>query len=189
MSSDFGWQPFGHSTIMELSSSRVSLSKLPNTTIRHNFLSFLATAQALEIEFLPITWQFAQQKEIRHGGTSRVDQALANVQTSLAFKRIDDKTKLEKSEADIFHMLSNELIVLGHRSIQEYPHIARLQGICWDISSDGKVWPVLVFEKSHFEDMYRFATRPIGKDLDIHQRLKLCVDIGEAIIYMHSHSK
>ena len=189
MPSDFGWQPFGHSTNMELSSSRVSVSKLPNTTIRHNLLSFLANAQAMEIEILQVTWQSAQQKEIGHGGTSRVDQAPANMQTSLAFKRIDDATKLKKSEAEIFHMLSNELLVLGHPSIQEHPHIARLQGICWDVSSDGKVWPVLVFEKAHFEDMYRFAIRPIGKELDIHQRLKLCVDIGEAVIYMHSHSK
>ena len=65
-------------------------------------------------------------------------------------------------------MLDNELIVLGHSAIQEHPNIAKLQGLCWDISDD-KIWPVLVFEKSHFDDLYSFATSLVGKELDIHQ--------------------
>ena len=108
---------------------------------------------------------------------------------SLAFKRLKDDEKLEMTEAEIFQILGNEIAVLGHPLIQEHPNIVKLQGICFDISSDGKVWPVLVFEKSPFEDLYSFATRPIGKDLDVSHRLKLCVDIGEAMMEMHSNSK
>lgn len=173
---------------MKRPSSNVGLFRDPATPNRHNFLSVLATAQALGIEFLPITWQSARE-QIGQGGTSRINQAPANIQMSLAFKLVKDDEKLKKTEAEIFQMLSNEITVLGHPSIQEHPNIAKLQGICWDISSDGRVWPALVFEKSQFDDLYSFARRSIGKELDIHHRLKLCVDIGEAITYMHSHSK
>ncbi|KAL9100712.1 MAG: hypothetical protein Q9163_003938, partial [Psora crenata] len=122
------------------------------------------------------------------GGTSKISQAFANMQMCLAFKRIDHDKEPGKSEAEIFEMLTNEITVLGHPSIQEHPNIALLQGICWDITSDGKVWPVLVFEKSRFDDLYNFARRPVGKELDIHHRLKLCVEIGNAIMYMHSYN-
>lgn len=188
MSSELGFQPFQPSMFMERCFSNVGLFRAPALPTRHNFLSFLATAQALGIEILPITWQSAI-KEIGRGGTSRINQAPANITTSLAFKQVKDEEKLKRTEAEIFQTLSNEITVLGHPPIQEHPNIVKLQGICWDISSDGRVWPVLVFEKSQFDDLYSFATRPIGKELNIHHRLKLCVDIGEAIIYMHSHSK
>lgn len=182
MSSEFDWQ------LMERFFSKTSPSTVPDASISHNFLCFLATAQALGIEFLPITWQSAR-RAIGEGGTSRIHEAPANIQMSLAFKRVTEDEKLKKTEASIFQMLSNEIIVLGHPLIQEHPNIAKLHGICWDISSDDKVWPVLVFEKSQFDDLYSFAARPVGKELDIHHRLKFCVEIGEAIIYMHSHSK
>ena len=188
MSNELDSLPFLPFELMVRSFSKVDLSKTPAAPVRHNFLSFLATAQALDIDFLPITWQSAQQ-EIGEGGISSIKQALANIQMSLAFKRLKDEEKFKRSEAEIFQMLNNEITVLAHPSIKEHPHIVKLQGICWDISSDGKVWPVLVFEKSPFEDLYTFVTRPVGKELGIHHRLKLCVDIGEAIMKMHSNSK
>ena len=172
---------------MERSFSNVGLSKGPSLPMRNNLLSFLATAQALEIEFLPITWQTAR-KAMGQGGTSRITQAPANIQMSLAFKVVKDEEKIEKTEAELFQMVTNEITVLGHPSVKEHPNIAQLQALCWDVS-DEKVWPVLVFEKSQFEDLYSFVTLPVEEDLDVHQRLKLCIDVGEAMIYMHSHSK
>ena len=188
MSTKLDSLPFLSFELMVRSFPNVHLSKALSVSVRHNFLSFLATAQALNIDFLPITWQSAQQ-DIGEGGTSSIKQALANIQMSLAFKRLKDKEKPEKTEAEIFQLLSNEITVLAHPSIQEHPNIVKLQGICWDISLDGKVWPVLVFEKSHFDNLYSFTTRPVGKELGIHHRLKLCIDIGEVIIEMHSNSK
>lgn len=188
MLNEFDYQPFQPSVLMERSFSNVSVSKVSDAPIPPNFLSFLSTAQALGIDFLPITWQSVRQK-IGEGGTSKISQASANMQMSLAFKRIKNDEEPRKSEAEIFDMLTSEITVLGHPSIQEHPNIALLQGICWDISTDGKVWPVLVFEKSQFDDLYSFATRPVGRELDIHHRLKLCVEIGEALMYMHSYSK
>lgn len=173
---------------MERFSWEIGVSRTHASTIRYNFLSFLATTQALEIAFLPITWQSARQA-IGFGGTSRIEEALADIQTSLAFKRIKDSEKREKSEADIFQTLTNEIMVLGHHLIREHPNIAQLQGICWDISSRGEVWPVLVFEKSQFGDLYDFARRPVWRELDIKQRLKLCIDVGSAIVDMHFNGK
>lgn len=188
MPGGFIWQPYVHSIATELPPSTVGLSKESDRSRKYNFLSFLATVQATETRILPITWQSVRQ-DIGHGGTSRISQALANIRMSLAFKRIKNEEKFEKTEAEIFQMLINEILVLGHPSIQAHPYIALLQGICWDISPNGKVWPVLVFEKSEFDDLSHFARRPIGKKMNFHQRLELCAGIGEAIIYMHSHSK
>lgn len=54
---------------------------------------------------------------------------------------------------------------------------------------DDKVWPVLVFRKTQYGDLYNFAALPIGRELSVGQRLKLCVDVGTAISDMYSNSK
>ncbi|KAF2650287.1 TPR-like protein, partial [Lophiostoma macrostomum CBS 122681] len=92
-------------------------------------------------------------------------------------------------------------MVLWHPDIRNHPNILELQGICWDmplnnesgieatprqLSKHTNVWPVLVFEQSHFGDMYHFAKLPIGRELGIKARLKMCLDIGNAIAHMQS---
>lgn len=152
---------------------------------KFNFLSFLATAQALQIEFLPIAWD-AARGVVGTGGTSRIHQALVNLDTSFAFKAYH---KLNKTEEQIFRTLINEITVLSQTFVREHANIAQLQGICWDISpDDDKPWPVLVFEKSHLGDLHHFA-RHGGRDMTVDERLGLCVDIGRAIIDMHLNSK
>jgi serine/threonine protein kinase len=80
--------------------------------------------------------------------------------------------------------------VLAHKSVREHPNIAQLQGICWDVSAfDDKPWPVLVFEKTHLGDLYEFAMLPAGRTMNFSQRLRLCMDMGRAIMDMHSMSK
>ena len=76
--------------------------------------------------------------------------------------------------------------MLSHHLLREHPNIVELQGICWDVPADDEVWPVLVFEKTQFGDLYNFLRVPVGRDLSITERLKLCVDVGTAIIDMHS---
>ena len=170
----------------------------------YGFIVFLAVAQKLEIEFLPITWQSTRQL-IGHGGTSQINQALINLQTRFAFKRVADRHKLDKPEHSIYQSLISEVIALRCPSLQRHPNILELQGICWDIplrkedseteaaestlSSQDKVWPVLVFEKSEFGDLYHFTTLPVGRDLGFNERLKLCEDIGTAVADMHSKRK
>jgi hypothetical protein len=171
------------------SSSGPELLGSETNSDKFNFLSFLATAQALQIELLPITWEAARQ-DIGSGGTSRINEALVNLNTSFAFKRVHEESKVKKTEAQIFQTLTNEIMVLGHPFIRSHSNIAQLQGICLDISTnDDKPWPVLVFEKSQFGDLYNFAMVPVGREMGIYERIKLCVDISTAIMDMHASSK
>jgi hypothetical protein len=166
-----------------------------------NFITFLAVAQKLQIPFLPITWQ-AKRLLAGRGGTSQINQAQINLETSFAFKRVGDVEKLDKPEKEIFRHLINEIAMLRHPAIRDHPTILELQGICWDPpkksrndtevtpphrSNSDKVWPVLVFEKSQFGDLYHFATLQIGRELGISERLKICLDIGSAITHMQSN--
>jgi hypothetical protein len=152
-----------------------------------DFITFLAVAQKLDISLLPITWQSARGLA-GLGGTAKINQALIDIQTTLAFKCVKDIDKHDDNAAQIFRMLINEIVALSDPSIRKHPNILELQGICWDIPSDNEVWPVLVFEKSHFGDLRHFATLPVWMDLTMGERLKLCIDIGTAIADMHSNS-
>jgi serine/threonine protein kinase len=149
------------------------------------FLSFLAVVQALKIDFLPMTWD-AGRDDIGFGATSRVNETHINIHTSFALKRVNR----HKSEEQIFRSCTKEITVLAHKSVREHPNIAQLQGICWDVSAfDDKPWPVLVFEKTHLGDLYEFAMLPAGRTMSFSQRLRLCMDMGRAIMDMHSMSK
>ncbi|EJP61144.1 uncharacterized protein BBA_09919 [Beauveria bassiana ARSEF 2860] len=166
------------------SASGAEISKIEADPDRFNFLSFLATAQALEIEFLPIAWDASGA--IGTGGTASIHQTPVNLDTSFAFKTY---RKQHKTEEQIFRTLIAEITILCQPFIREHANIAQLHGICWDISLDNdKPWPVLVFEKSHLGDSYHFV-RHGGQDMTPEERLSLCVDIGRAIIDMHSKRK
>ena len=180
MTSEFGWQ------FMKRFFSNINLLQISNTFIKHNFLSFLATAQTLEIEFLPITWQSTRQK-IEKSDIFKIHEVSANIRMSFAFKRIKDDEKSKNIET-IFQMFKNEIIVLNHSSIQKHSNIVKLQNICWDIFDD-KIWSILMFEKFQFDDLYSFATRSVEKKLNIYHRFKLCVEIENVITYMHFHDK
>jgi hypothetical protein len=153
---------------------------------KHDLVTFLAVAQKLHVPILPITWQSAREP-VGHGGTAVINEALVNIQTNLAFKRVKDRDKENPSKA--FQVLISEMSALAHPSIRSHPNIVELQGICWDIPSDVEVWPALVFEKSHFGDLHSFAKLPEWRDLGINERLKLCIDIGTAIRDMHFNSE
>jgi Protein tyrosine and serine/threonine kinase len=161
-----------------------------------DLITFLGVLQKLQIEILPITWQAARQP-IGIGATGRINESLIDLHTRFAFKCVADKQKdavANPQEKDvtkerIIQTFINEIIVLGHPSTRKHPTIVELQGICWDIGSDDEVWPVLVFEKSQYGDLYHFATLPIGRELCIAERLKLCVEIGTAISDMHDNSR
>ena len=144
----------------------------------YDFLAVLGLAQRLCIRFLPITWQ-TRLSRIGRGGQARIDQALANVQISFAFKRF------HHPDQDPFRETIQEMVVLSHPVIQEHKHIVQLEGICWDIPQDDKIWPVLVFQKSHLGDLHSFARLEKFKTLSMEDRFDLCADIGIALRDMH----
>jgi hypothetical protein len=150
-----------------------------------DLLTFLAVSQSMQVDILPITWQVTRDI-VGKGGTSRINEAAINVQTSFAFKCVSNKQKRETPKARIFQTLIIEVTVLSHHLLREHPHIVELQGICWDVPADDEVWPVLVFEKTHFGDLYNFLRLPVGRAFSIAERLKLCVDVATAIIDMHA---
>jgi serine/threonine protein kinase len=155
-------------------------------TERFDLLSFLAVAQQLKIQYLPITYQTALE-EIERGGTAQISQATLGRRKGLAFKRIKDKDKVERFRA--YQMLTSELLVLGHPAVKHHPNIVKLLGICWDIPSDEEVWPALVFEKSEFGDLKRFVNFRNAQRMKILDRIELCADIGMALADMHSNSE
>lgn len=177
----------------------ISFNNGPNTLI-----SFLAVARKLKIEFLPITWQ-EQRKPIGSGCTSQIQEALVSLETSFAFKRVADEHKYRVSESVIFQEFIGEITVLRHPAVSKHPNILELQGICWDVAPreysnssehsvdysplNNKLWPVLVFEKSHFGDLNHFAKLESGRGLSLRARLQLCLEIGCAIRDMHFNRK
>lgn len=155
-------------------------------TRNFNFLTFLSVAQALHIRFSYIKWDEARE-EAGSGGTSQVDQAVANIQTSFAFKRVKDKSR---ARTIIFQALINEIAVLGHEAVREHTGIAQLQGIGWDFPQEDDVpWPVLIFEKTELGDLYEFASSPKGRRMGFKERLNMCADLGLAIADMHMNRK
>ncbi|KAI8628752.1 hypothetical protein F5Y19DRAFT_437112 [Xylariaceae sp. FL1651] len=172
-----------------------------NGTAPCNLITFLVTIQKLRARFLPVTWQ-TKDAFIGSGGTSGINQAPFNRDSSLVFKRVAERDKLDEPIGSIYRRLINEVMVLYHPAIRDHPNILGPLGICWDISprkqqtnsglgssnvDQYETWPVFVFEKSGLGDLYQFSSSQDGQDLDIIDRLKICLDIGSALSHMQSN--
>ena len=152
-----------------------------------DFLYLLAIAQDREMDFLPIKWQPGPDR-IGAGGTAEIRQSLINLEMSFAFKRLKSFSKQSKGGLNPLAPLISEISVLGHPKIRDHRNVARLEGICWDISErEDEVWPVLIFEKSQDGDAQRFLTSAEGRNLGMEQRLALCYHITTALSTMHSY--
>jgi len=150
---------------------------------RYSFVAVLGLAQRLGVEFLPIIWDNSLDT-IGSGGQARVNHQFMNLQMSFAFKRFD-----HESAQDPLREFVQELLILTHPAVFQHQYIIKLEGIMWDIINEEKIWPVLVFEKTHFGDLYKFARSVAGKKVSMYNRLEICADIGVAIRDMHANSK
>ena len=167
-----------------------------NSNQLYNLITFLAIAQKLGIDFLPITWQPALS-EVGAGGTAEIRQSLIHLQMSFAFKivkdavwidEIDETQRLKEMKTG-FQVLISEILVLGHPSVREHPNIVSLLGICWDILPSCRVWHLLVFERTALGDLWSFAGSEEGKNISIETRLKLCADVATSVRDLHQSSK
>lgn len=160
--------------------------------VYYDLITFLGVVQSHKIDILPITWQSSLER-LGFGGTAEINQSFVNLQTSFAFKRVAPPGGNDTSSEDesiLYQALACEISVLSHPILRDHPHISNLVAVCWDTTSeDGKVTPVLVTEKTQFGDMYQFAKSQIGQRLSSVQRLRMCYDIGSAIITMHASGK
>lgn len=89
-----------HPALVRFSSSGRDIASAVSTNPQigkqpYNLIAFLAIAQKLEIDFLPITWQPALSK-VGAGGTAEIRQSLIHLQMSFAFKTIKDTEWIDK---------------------------------------------------------------------------------------------
>lgn len=167
-------------------------TNLREPRLRHDFISVLAIAQHLQINFLPITWQPAL-KPLGAGGTAEIRQSLVNVQTSFAFKRLSRRNGLFLEDSDnIARMCYTEIRVFAHPMMRNHHNVQRLEGLCWDTAADPNdesVLPVMVMEKASYGDSSAFINTALGKGLDLLARLRLCISVGTTLKDMHSCRK
>ena len=159
-----------------------------STRLHCDFISLLAICQWRGLDILGITWKSGLER-VGRGATAHIHQLQINPQTTFAFKSVTPSS-FGSDEYTIFRTLMSELLVLGHPVIRDHANIVTLVGICWDITTsaigEDTVWPVLVYEKAEYGDLSQFMESEVGRELSIDQRLKLCIDVGTALMVMYS---
>jgi hypothetical protein len=177
--------------LFQTSLGPVQTTKVPETD-HSNFIYFCAEAQALGIDFLPITWQ--PHIGLRGiGGTSKIQQSLLSVDLSLAFKSIDigsvPGARQHQEFRTIYSLFRAEIQHMRDPRVLRCPHIMLVEGVCWNIDSvDGFVNPVLVYERAVLGDLYDYMTSGEGRSLDIETRIKICRDIAIGLETLHECS-
>jgi hypothetical protein len=153
-----------------------------NSDLQNDLIAFLSIVQKFNIDFLPITWQPALGN-IGKGGSGTISQSTLITEIPLAFKRFH----MDGESDDDFLPLMSEVLILSQPPIQKHLHIVNLEGICWDIKTrTEKAIPVLVFERAAW-DLQQFMNVHDGMNMSIDDRLKICADIGSAIMTLHAY--
>ena len=160
--------------------SRYSAStSRPNRVIQSDLIAFLSIVQKCNVHYLPITWQPALGT-LGVGGSGTISQSTFMPEKPLAFKRFHD------SDGGFLPMMS-EVLILSQPPIQNHPNIVDLEGVCWEIKpKTEKAVPVLIFEKASW-DLQQFMNVREVMDMMIEDRLKICADIGGAIVALHAY--
>ena len=153
-----------------------------NPVVQSDLIAFLSIVQKCNVDYLDITWQPALST-LGEGGSGKISQSTFMTDKPLAFKRFHDS---EDSDGGFLPVMS-EVLILSQLPIQNHPNIVDLEGISWEIKPrTEKAVPVLIFEKAHW-DLQQFMNVCEGMDMVIEDRLKICADIGSAIISLHTY--
>jgi hypothetical protein len=149
--------------------------------IQSDLISFLSIVQKCNVDYLPIMWQPALST-LGVGGSGTINQSTIITDMPLAFKRFHNKD----SEMD-FQPLISEVLILSQPPVRSHRNIVDLEGICWEIKPrTEKAVPVLVFKKAAW-DLQQFLNVSEGMNMGINDRLKICADIGRAIMALHAY--
>ena len=180
-----------------LTSSRfsgASSASSPTTVSGHNFLTFLGIAQYYQVDFLPITWDFALSTA-SVSGTAKIYESLLDVGRGLVFKRTrilglrDDDSVDENDEGQTYSALVAELSILCHPLLRTHSCIIKLIGISWEVSQFGDtIWPIMVIEKAQLGDLNYFMTTHIAEKFTFEERVRLCADVASAVTALHAYS-
>jgi hypothetical protein len=167
---------------------RGTLGPLSGDAVFHpDLITFLAAAQQHAIEMIPIVWQDGLGF-LGKGGTADISQAPVDTQTAFAFKRTPtQRDGFNLDLKDLYHLLTMEIHFLRHPFLLGHPNIAQLEGICWEVTQEAKVLPVLLFEKAEQGDVKRFALSQ-AEIISFDAKLDLCIDIANGIHAMHAAS-
>ena len=153
-----------------------------NSDVQSDLIAFLSIIQKCDVDYLPITWQ-PSLGTLGAGGSGTISQSTFMTEKPLAFKRFHDS---EDSDDGFLPMMS-EVLILSKPPIRNHPNIVDLEGICWEIKpSTEKAVPVLVFEKASW-DLQQFMNVREGMDMSFEDRLKMCADVGGAIMALHAY--
>ena len=153
-----------------------------NGDIQSDLIAFLSIVQKCDVDYLPITWQPALNT-LGVGASGTISQSTFITEKPLAFKRFHDS---ENPNGGCLPMMS-EVLILSQPPIRNHPNIVDLEGICWEIKpSTEKAVPVLVFKKASW-DLQQFMNVREGMDMSFEDRLKICANIGDAIMALHAY--
>ena len=153
-----------------------------NSDVQSDLVAFLSIVQKCNVDYLPITWQPALST-LGVGGSGTISQSTFIAGKPLAFKRFHQS---EDYDGDFLPLMS-EVLILSQPPIRNHPNIVDLEGICWEIKPrTEKAVPVLVFEKASW-DLQQFMNVSEGMEMVVEDRLKICADIGSAIMALHAY--
>ena len=178
-----------------------------NRLAHPDLISFLAAAQKYEVEFVPVVWDEGRGL-LGQGGTARINQTMLHTyltvdpsedadplkntdskETSFAFKRTSQYQMGTLDEGlGLYDILTMELIVLRQQAVRDHPNIVDLEGICWEVTKNDKIYPVLLFEKGQWGDLSSVAGGLRGGWSTFNAKLGVCIDIAKALQIMHSVS-
>lgn len=152
--------------------------------LQSDLIQFLATVKRNRIDFLPIMWQPALGN-LGEGASAQVSQSVVDITSGFAFKRF-----YNLEDADLYSPMINEVSILSLAPIQSHRNIVNLEGICWEVrktpnETGFEVFPVLVYEKAAC-DLVQFMNTDEGKNISVGDRLRICTEIGHAIMTLHS---
>lgn len=191
-------------------STQVQTVKRGASSLAHpDLITFLAAAQKYNVEFVPVVWEKGLGL-LGEGGTADINQLMLHThspvddsteydplknteskETSFAFKRTSqyhpDSGVTEGPS--LYEILTMELIVLRQQAIRDHPNIVDLEGICWEVTTDNYIYPVLLFEKGNWGDVSSFASGLRGGQCTFNAKLGFCINIAKALQVMHGLSK
>ncbi|KAF8534369.1 hypothetical protein BDD12DRAFT_896064 [Trichophaea hybrida] len=154
-----------------------------NDNIQSDLIAFLSVVQRGKVDFLPIMWQPALGT-VSRGGSGTIYQSAFNHDLSLAFKQYHGSC----NDDGYFLAMISEVLILSQPTIAKHPNIINLEGVCWEIKSEtNEAVPVLVFEKAAW-DLKQFINTEESMNLSIDDRLKICSDIGNALLTLHAYN-
>ncbi|KAK6335995.1 hypothetical protein TWF730_003368 [Orbilia blumenaviensis] len=194
ISADYAYDPSASSGLTSFFSRGTfsSSASIGNYTRSYDIIDFLAVAQHRRLSLIPFNWNPAS--EVGLGGTAKITQAATvslvygnGVENELRYvvKRFQAEGARHQDRDMAYQGLLSEAYILGHPVVRHHPNINSMEGIAFDVISD-EAWPVLLFRMSKHGDLRQFMRTEEGKRLSFEDRVRLCWEIGQAILLMHS---